>query len=151
MSATDTGSALLKGLSGPFTAATSTTAKIRSNQPAAPFSLRLTPRERAEIEEQAGGKPLGAYIRSQLLEEKQEKRRSARRPSIDEAVLARSLAELGKSRLASNMNQIAKAANIGVLDVNSDMISELRSACRDIRKMRDALIDALGLKVEGSE
>lgn len=114
----------------------------------APFSLRLSPTERARLEAEAGNQPLGAYIRSRLLGEKVEKRRVTRRPAIDHKKLAMVLAELGRSRLASNINQLAKAANIGALDVSPEVEGELQEACQSIASVREALIDALGVNSE---
>ena len=61
------------------------------------------------------------------------------------------LAELGQSRLASNMNQIARAANMGVLDVSAELTQDLEEASRSIAEMREMLIAALGLKPESGE
>lgn len=127
----------------------------KSNSPkkkaTAPFSLRLTAEERAILNEQAGNRPLGSYIRSRLLGDKVQKRRKSRRPSTDHQKLALVLSELGKSRLASNMNQLAKAANIGVIDTSDGVIADLEDACRSISQMREMLIAALGLKPESDE
>ena len=51
------------------------------------------------------------------------------RLSEDEQEHAAQLAGLGQSRLASNINQIAKAANMGALPVTPDLIDELYQAC----------------------
>ncbi|MEO1016417.1 MAG: hypothetical protein AAFY56_01810 [Pseudomonadota bacterium] len=115
---------------------------------AAPFSIRFTREERERMQAEAGQQPLGAYIRSRLLGETADKRRVSRRPRIDQEVTARLLAELGKSRLASNMNQLAKAANTGTLDLGPEVARDIRSACAAITDMRVALISALGVKPE---
>jgi hypothetical protein len=115
---------------------------------APPFSLRLTPEERAQLDRDAGSVPLGAYIRSRLIDGGGSPRRAVRKPAPDQAGLARVLAELGRSRLASNLNQLAKAANSGSLPVTPELEAELAAACADIGAMRAALITALGLKAE---
>ncbi|MEQ9315776.1 MAG: plasmid mobilization relaxosome protein MobC [Henriciella sp.] len=115
-----------------------------------PFSLRLTREERARLEAQAGSQPLGAYIRSRLLGQNTSKRRRSRRPRIDETMAARLLGELGKSRISSNLNQLARAANMGTLDLDPETVQELQEACEAVREMRAALIAALGVKSEGS-
>ena len=115
-------------------------------KPPAPFSLRLSAEERALLEQQAGGKPLGAYIRERLLGDQAAKRKIHRKPKIDEKQIAHALAELGRSRLSSNLNQLAKSANMGTLDVSRDIEQELQDACGAVLAMRDALITALGLK-----
>ncbi|MCI0667175.1 MAG: hypothetical protein L0Y38_00440 [Methylococcaceae bacterium] len=124
------------------------TNRVKQNS-ASPFSLRLSADERARLNEQAGSQPLGAYIRSCLFGQDTKKRRPVRRPGLDHQKLALVLSELGRSRLASNMNQLAKAANIGTLDFSESVVGELQEACRAIAQMREMLIAALGLKPEG--
>ena len=114
----------------------------------APFSLRLTETERAALEAQAGGLPLGAFIRSRLLAEAGEPRRSRRRPVKDEAALARLLGELGNARLANNLNQLAKAANSGSLPVTPETVQAILRACQDVQTMRACLLAALGFRPE---
>ncbi|MCF6281989.1 MAG: hypothetical protein L3J28_07225 [Candidatus Polarisedimenticolaceae bacterium] len=116
---------------------------------AAPFSLRLTPDERATLEQRAAGRPLGAYIRERLLGEQAEQRQYIRKPKIDEKLIAPVLAALGASRLSSNLNQLAKSVNMGTLDASQDVEQELRDACAAVLAMRDALFAALGLKGSG--
>lgn len=111
-----------------------------------PFSLRLSADEKAELVRQAGKTPLGAYIRSRLLGDTAAPRRTYRQPVADEQALARLLSELGKARLSSNLNQLAKAANTGSLPVGPDTERALVEACEDVRRMRHALIAALGLR-----
>ncbi len=109
-----------------------------------PFSIRLTLEERAFLEQQAGHQPLGVYIRTQLFGEKATKRRVLRRPKIDEQQVALVLAALGQSRLSANLNQLAKHANMGTLDISRDLDRELHDACGAVLAMRDALFVALG-------
>lgn len=112
-----------------------------------PFSLRLTFEERAALEQSAGNRPLGAYIRSKLFggTEAPRKRRSrTRKPLKDEKALGELLGKLGESRLASNVNQLAKAANSGSLPVTTDTEKALQTACDDVRTMRILLMQALG-------
>jgi Bacterial mobilisation protein (MobC) len=118
-----------------------------ASQPA-PFSLRLTESERAALEAQAGGMPLGAFIRSRLLEDTEHPRRSRRKPVKDEAALARLLGELGNARLANNLNQLAKAANTGALPVTPETVRAILRACQDVQAMRACLLAALGFRPE---
>ncbi|MEO1493565.1 MAG: plasmid mobilization relaxosome protein MobC [Pseudomonadota bacterium] len=114
-----------------------------------PFSLRLSFEERAKLERQAGGMPLGTYIKSQVFSEQAETYRKRRKPAeADQKLLAEVLACLGSSRLANNLNQLAKAANTGALFCDAQTKSELTRACDDVRAMRLLLMQALGLKVE---
>ena len=120
-------------------------------KPPSPFSLRLSAEERAYLVQQAGSRPLGAYIRSCLLGDKAEKRRTFKKPKIDDKQIAQVLAELGASRLSSNLNQLAKSANMGTLDVSRNVEQELQDACGAILVMRDTLLMALGLKTDTGE
>lgn len=116
-----------------------------------PFSLRLTFEERARLEAEAGDMPLGTYIRSRLLDQPATDRRSRqiKRPVKDKQALASLLGELGKSRIANNLNQLAKAANSGFLPVDQDVQRAILESCDSIRAMRNLLLAALGLKPKG--
>lgn len=115
---------------------------------AAPFSLRLSANERADLEARAGTLALGAYIKGQLLEG-QKPLRPVMRSSADPKAMARALALLGQSRIASNLNQLARAANTSTLPLTPDVEDDLREACAHVAEIRALLIDALGLKSGG--
>ncbi|MEW7986964.1 MAG: hypothetical protein AB2765_07950 [Candidatus Thiodiazotropha endolucinida] len=114
-----------------------------------PFCIRLSADERAYLERLAGNRPLGAYIRHRLLGERAEKRRELRNPQIGQEQYAALLAALGQSRLSSNLNQLAKSANVGTLDVSQDIEQQLQDAYGAVLEMRKALFMALGLKSGG--
>ncbi len=119
----------------------------KNNKIPTPFSLRLTFEERAALEQEAGDKPLGAYIRKKLLGGKRKPRRRrsrTRKPLKDEKALGELLGKLGESRLASNVNQLAKAANSCSLPVTPDTEAALKAACNDLRIMRMLVMKALG-------
>ena len=117
-----------------------------------PFSIRFTDEERARLERDAGALSLAAYMRLKLFagdEPPPTKRKPTRKqyvPSAELAVLGQMLGGLGQSRLASNLNQIAKAANIGALPVSPELEAELLEACAAIQDMRRSPIQALGVK-----
>ena len=126
--------------------------KQRKKRPA-PFSMRFTDEERARLDHERGVLSLAAYIRLKLFtapdKQSTERKRLARkhsRPSAELTVLSHMLGGLGQSRLASNLNQIAKAANMGALPVSPELEKELFKACAEIRTMRADLIKALGVK-----
>jgi len=120
-------------------------------KPLSPFSLRLTPEERVQIEKDAAGMSLGAYIRSRLFDESLPKRRTrGKNPVKDRQALAQVLGAMGGSRLANNLNQLAKAVNTGSLPVTPETEEELRQACKDVQAMRRDLMIALGLYETGS-
>ena len=111
-----------------------------------PFSLRLTFEERAKLERDAAGMALGAYIRSRLLDpETVAPRKRGKFPVKDHQALAQLIGLLGQSRLANNVNQLARAANTGSLAVTPDTEEALMSATADINHMRQLLIQALDI------
>ncbi len=116
-----------------------------------PFSMRFTVEERKRLDEMAGNQPLGSYIRDRLLGDQAEKRRKVKKPTVDSAMLALVLSELGQSRLASNINQLAKAANMGALDITPEIEKEIEQACQEIQTMKMLLIVALGIVPEDGE
>jgi Bacterial mobilisation protein (MobC) len=119
-------------------------------QTPSPFTLRLTFEERAQLERDAAGLSLGAYVRSRVFDSANTPpRRRGKFPVKDQKALANVLAMLGHSRLANNINQLARAANTGSLVMTPDMEATLKGACRDIASIRYMLMVALGL-VDGN-
>ncbi|HEV7248843.1 MAG TPA: hypothetical protein VGN93_17845 [Shinella sp.] len=98
---------------------------------------------------EAAGAPLGAYIKAKVLGEAPLPMRRTGLSVEDRQAHARALALLGQTRLASNLNQIAHAVNIGVLPVTPETELELFGALADIREIRRLFMTALGLKPEG--
>lgn len=110
-----------------------------------PFSLRLTYEERARLIAEASGRPLGAYIRECLLGDAAKPRQwYGNSPVKDYEALGRVLGALGQSRLAQNLNQLAKAVHTGSLPVTPETEADLQQACRDVAAMRAELLRALG-------
>lgn len=112
----------------------------------APFSLRLTFEERAILEKAAGDMPLGAFIKRKAFDGKPiaAPRRGRRYAVADHQALAQVLALLGQSRLSSNLNQLAHAANTGSLLVTNETEKALREAAAEVAQMRKLLLQALG-------
>ena len=112
-----------------------------------PFSLRLTFEERAALEQAAADMPLGAYIRSRILGEDARPRKTRNtRPVEDHQALGQVLGELGRSRIANNLNQLAHAANSGSLPVTPDTEAAMMEACREVQALRAEEMRALGLR-----
>ncbi len=123
--------------------------KLRSKYPA-PFSLRLSREERSELKKLACGKPLGEFIRDAIFNKGI--RSSTRKPTLaDKKLLAKLLGALGKSRISSNINQLARAANSGSLPVNEEILKSLFEAVRSIEWMRKSLIKGMGIKPQGRD
>jgi len=118
-----------------------------------PYSMRFTREERAWLDRAAAaaGIPLAEFIRPRIFDESLPKRRTrSKHPVKDHEELAKVLGELGRSRLANNLNQLAKAANSGSLEVSPDTERAIKDGCADIRWMRQVLISALGLGPENA-
>lgn len=118
----------------------------------APISLRLTNEERSWLESAAKGHTISEYIRSRLFRQvpgvydlREAGRLSAQNRQI---LLARILAELGRSGFAKSLTEIAQAARAGVLPLTPDVIETIEDACRQIRDIRGRLLRALGFNPE---
>lgn len=111
-----------------------------------PFSLRLTPAEREELEKLADGRPLGQFLKEAALFYGDKLPPSRKLSPEDRKLLAQVLGTLGQSRLSSNINQLARAANSGSLPVNEDVIKRLNESASTIFWMRNNLIQALKIK-----
>lgn len=109
----------------------------------APFSLRLSFEEKAALKKMADGEPLGAYIKAVLFDEALTGVRRAKASAQNGKAVGRALGELGKSRLSQNLNQLAKAVNMGALPVTPETEAEIQDACRAVKDMRDAMMRAL--------
>ena len=151
------GSQGTNGLSGQFQHAASQAVIHKQKRPKAPppFSIRFTEDERARLNRDAGALSLAAYIRLKLFAgddpppTRRKPTRKRHSPSAEMAALGHMLGGLGKSRLASNLNQIAKASNVGALPVTPELEKELFEACAAVQAMRRDLITALGIKAQG--
>ena len=119
-------------------------------KPLSPYSIRFTEEERAWLDEVTAGIPLSDFLRPLIFSEAllKKRRKPRKSPVKDYQILASVQGELGKSRLANNVNQLARAANSGSLEVSPDTERALQQACSDIRWMRNALMAALGLSPE---
>jgi hypothetical protein len=124
----------------------------KSDQPTTqPFSVRFTPKERARLESEAAGVPLGTFIRAKILGEPLPSRLRRTGAALkDRAAFAKALALLGQSRLANNINQLAHLAHVGALPLNPETEAEIREAMESVRSIRSFLMAALGLKAGDS-
>ncbi|SDU42746.1 hypothetical protein [Stappia sp. ES.058] len=102
---------------------------------AAPFSLRLSDKERARLKREAAGKSLGGYIKSRLFDEG--------KPNRSE--LAEMLGLLGQSGYAESLAILVEEAQTGSLLLDKQTLTQIDQACAHIAQMRACLIKALGL------
>lgn len=121
---------------------------MTERSPLHPVSLRVTFEEKANLEKAAAGMSLSAYIRWKLFDPTSPPpHRRGVFPIKDHRALAQLLAMLGQSRLANNVNQLAKAANSGSLPLTPDTEEALLTAVREVAEMRALLIKALDVDV----
>lgn len=114
----------------------------------APFSLRLSFEERVKLRHAAGDMPIAAYIKSLLFaDDAPVYRTRGKSPVKDHKALAEVLACLGASRIANNLNQLAKAANSGSFYFDGETKAQISAACGDIKVMRQLLMSALGMQL----
>ena len=114
------------------------------------LSVRLTPEERLRLELEAGNQPVSTYARLKLLDGQSAVRKVRGRAVIkDHESLGRVLGMLGTSHLAASIRTLAKAVETGNLPVTPETAFALKTACGDIRAMRDALMKALGFRCGG--
>ena len=114
----------------------------------APLSLRLTEGERTQLERRSGDLPLSTYVKYVLFaEDAPAYRKGPTRFSADRALVARVLACLGLSGIASNLARLAKAADTGNLMFDEQTHTQLLQACDDVAAMRTLLLNALGKEV----
>lgn len=142
----------MPALAGDFASAAATPAGSGKSSPrrrCSPFSLRLSAEERARLEREAAGAPLGGYIKAKVLTGAPLRARRTGLAVQDREALGQALALLGRSRLTSNLNQIAHAVNIGSLPITPETEDELYAALRDVRSIRTLMLTALGLQPEG--
>jgi Bacterial mobilisation protein (MobC) len=120
--------------------------KTAKRKRCASLNIRLTPEERAQLDEDAArsGLTTGAYVRQVLLDAPvpRQSRRLAANDNI--ATLSKYIGELGK--IGSNLNQIARAANTAnSLGLGEAMPEPERviAACQEARNWVQKLYDIL--------
>lgn len=112
-----------------------------------PVSLRMSFEEKARLERDAAGMSVAAYIRWRLFDpETPPPRHRSKTPVKDHQAIAQLLALLGQSRLANNLNQLARSANTGSLAVTPETEASLVEASNEIAEMRRLLLQALNLE-----
>jgi hypothetical protein len=100
-------------------------------------SMACTPGEFAQLSVAAErvGLSVSSFMRMQCLGTKPP--RAARRPTVETALLAQTLAHLGK--VGSNVNQIARQLNSG-----GDVPPDIAAAVDEVRAVAQAVMRALG-------
>ena len=90
--------------------------------------------------------PVSDFARDRILSDYLDKPKPRRRsPTKELEAAGRILGELGRTRIASNLNQLAKQANAGSLVLTPEIQTALLPACADIRQIRNLLLKMQGL------
>lgn len=122
-------------------------ANVEDTHVPATLTIRIRRDQRIALKKAAGNKSLGPYVRSQLFDDDGSLRASKRTKALsDPELLAQALMLLGQTKVSNNLNQLAKAANYGALDLSPQVYEDLSQACAHVAEIRTLLIKALGLK-----
>ncbi len=111
-----------------------------------PYTIRFTWEQREELNRLTEGEPWAPFIKQVVFSKEFLPPTPKVTPIQDKKLLARLLGTIGKSRIAANINQLAKAANSGSLPVSEDVSKSIMEACQAIFWIRDTLINAMGMK-----
>lgn len=111
------------------------------------LSIRLTPEERAQLEEYAAGMSLSDYARPRIFNQNFPKRKTrGKHPVKDHKHLAKILGVLGSLGIFECLKELAQAARVGTLEVTPDTEKAIQEACQAVIWIKNALIRALGLQ-----
>ena len=110
-------------------------------------TVRFSLDDYKRLQELADGAALSVYLRAKALEEALPKRRRLSGSSIeDKQAIAQLLGLLGQSRIANNLNQLAYHANIGTLQMDDEVKSQIIETYDHVLFIRQTLMKALGKK-----
>lgn len=103
--------------------------------------IRVTVEEHTAWTNEAAGTPLSAFVRKCVRHclANRTYRPSLKLSEQDRKSLAQLFATLGQSRIASNLNQIAKAIHNGTIVVTPETELQIRRACEAVLTIRDIL------------
>ena len=116
----------------------------RKDKYGSPFSIRLSPGERAKLDAQAGDMPMATYVRTRLLDTPNPRRRRKRRFDVNQSLLKKLVRELGRQHISSRLHLIMNAIDDGDLEVDDKLELELRYLCAELRHLRRNIRKALG-------
>ncbi|GAA6210624.1 hypothetical protein NBRC116602_03640 [Hyphomicrobiales bacterium 4NK60-0047b] len=114
----------------------------------APLSVRLSKEQRKQLERDAVGMSLNAYVLSKLFDDPVSPKRRRKEPTQKNKAIARALRQLSQAGLVGYLlNQIA-AIEENRLQLPPDEEKQLRQAYTNCCNLRRDLIEALGLEAE---
>ena len=122
--------------------------KARHAQASTPFSIRLTPAERARLQDDAAGEPLGAYVKKTLFAPTT--KAAARRAMIDHhrVLIAQVLAMVGSSGIGDALTSMAVAIKMGTIANEEEILEALNGAQEELSEIRSELLKALDIRKE---
>lgn len=104
---------------------------------AAPFCLRLSVEERARLERDAGGIPLGTFIKARLLDGD---------PATDRKLAARTLATFGRLGVLDYLLALDGACRAGEAFLPPRLQQQLPGLIDALRRFKDWLMLILGMR-----
>lgn len=114
----------------------------------APLSVRLSKQHREQLERDAVGMSLNAYVLSKLFDDPVKPKRRRKEPTQKDKVIARALRQLSQAGLVTYLlNQIA-AIEENRLQLPKHEEKQLRKAYANCCNLRRDLIKAMGLEAE---
>jgi len=111
-----------------------------------PLSVRLSAEQRAQLENDAVGMSLNAYVLSKLFDAPKRKKQPTKR---DKAI-ASALRRMSHAGIATFLASLIVAQEEQRLGLSPDEEAELREAYAECFRIRRDLIEALGLQAEHS-
>ena len=113
------------------------------------LTLRLSPEQRTQLEREAAGMGLSAYVRHKVFADAATPHRTRGKfPVKDHVALAQILGRLGQSELAQAIGGLLLAVEEQRLHLSEDQDHLLHSISDDVAFIRTSLLKALGLKAD---
>lgn len=130
---------------------TSVCVKPKPAKRLAPLSVRLSAEQRRQLEQDAVGMSLNAYVLSRLFDDPDSKKKSKRKtrvPTKRDKAIAQVLRRMGHAGIATFLVSQIVAQEEGRLILSDKEETELRGAYAEWNLIRRDLVEALGLIAE---
>ncbi len=114
----------------------------------APLSVRLSKEQRAQLERDAVGMSLNAYVLSKLFDDPVEPKHRRKEPTQKDKAIARALRQLSQTGLVAYLLSQITDIEENRLQLSEDEEKQLRQSYTDCCNLRRDLIEAMGLEVE---
>ncbi len=111
----------------------------------APLSIRLSGEQREQLERDAIGMSLNAYVLSKLFDDDAKPKRKRRMPTKRDKAIASALRQFGQCGIVTYLYRQLLAVEEGRLRLPAEQEAELRTACAGLEDIRRDLIEAMGL------